>query len=171
MLVLDSIFWWQGRWLKWETSWRLCFCCEEMSKKNYISLLLMWDNENDGNWPKAIYLVQWDLNIWISIKKGQKMLNSRETLLWRVLKYYGKSLSSLCGQIYYPQVTKSSGMTYERGINKQRMLVSWTLYHKAIAINTWKTQMCRDMDENCSMCDLSSPKTLIHIFYNQFRLY
>jgi hypothetical protein len=99
------------------------------------------------------------------------MLNSRETLLWQVLKYYGKFLSSLCGQIYYPQVTKSSGMTYERGINQKRMLVSWTLYYKAIAINTWKTQMCRDMDGNCSMCDLATSKTLIHILYNQFRLY
>lgn len=142
-----------------------------MSKMNYISLLSMWENENDGNWPKAIDLVQWDPNIWISIKKGQKMLNSRETLLWQVLKYYGKFLSSLCGQIYYPQVTKSSGMTYERGINQKRMLVSWTLYYKAIAINTWKTQMCRDMDGNCSMCDLATSKTLIHILYNQFRLY
>ncbi len=26
-----------------------CSYCEEMSKKNYISLLLMWENENDGN--------------------------------------------------------------------------------------------------------------------------
>jgi hypothetical protein len=99
------------------------------------------------------------------------MLNNRDTLLWRVLKYHGKFLSSLCGQIYYPQVTKSSGMTYERGINKKRLLVSWTLYHKAIAINTWKTQMCRDMDENCFVCGLVTPKTLFHIFYNQFRLY
>lgn len=132
--------------------------------------LSMWENENDGDWPKAIDLVQWDVNIWIFVKKGQKMLNSRETLLWWVLNYYGKFLSSLCGQIYYPQVTKSSGMTYERGINQKRMLVSWTLYHKAIAINTWKTQMCRDMDGICSMCDLATPKTLIHIFYNQFKL-
>ncbi len=26
-----------------------CFYCEEMSKNNYISLLSMWGNENDGN--------------------------------------------------------------------------------------------------------------------------
>jgi hypothetical protein len=42
---------------------------------------------NDGNWPKAMDLVQWDANIWIFIKKGQKMLNSKETQVCRVLKF------------------------------------------------------------------------------------
>jgi len=41
----------------------------------------------------------------------------------------------------------------------------WTLYHKAMAVKLLRTQVGSEIEDNCIMCDLTTPEAPMHSFY------
>jgi hypothetical protein len=85
-------------------------------------------------------------------------LNNKESLEWKIFEKWCTTLS--------PNYNIKWRDVWRKNCTKKDVGFIWVLCHKPIALNAWKVQMHKDVDENCPMCDLEISITLIHRFLN-----
>lgn len=59
----------------------------------------------------------------------------------------------------------NGGNVWDKTHSRKEGAFIWSIWHKAIAVNSWRDRFIKDIDGNCLMCMLDIVETIVHRFW------